>query len=77
MEDIFKTKISSYDLCSNILLTLPECKSKKYGVNCTVFKGSLLWNTLPNEIKNSDSTEIFKNKIKNWNGLTCTCPICK
>jgi len=77
MQDIFKTKITSYDLRSNILLTLPECKSKKYGVNCTVFKGSLLWNTLPNEIKNSDSTEIFKNKIKNWNGLTCTCPICK
>ena len=73
MQDIFKVKESSYNLRAISSLVLPKCKSIKYGVNSTVFKGSLLWNSLPNEYKQAENLDIFKTKIKRWNGETCTC----
>ena len=60
-----------------MLVNLPKAVSTTYGTNSLAFKGSLIWNTLPNFIKDSPSLTVFLNRIKEWNGENCTCNICK
>ena len=76
MWNIFSTKTTGYKLRSGIVLKLPPANTTKYGVNSLCFRGSILWNTLPNSLKLSRSLEEFRCSIKNWTGNTCTCHIC-
>ncbi len=76
MWTFFERKHIKYELRTKNLLQLPKRNANTFGVNSLAFKGALLWNTLPDTIKNSNSTAIFKRMIKEWNGQNCTCKIC-
>ena len=39
----------------------------------TNFRGSLIWNNLPNYIKSSRSVCEFKNNMKNFRDIDCSC----
>ena len=54
------------------LLELSKCKTKTYGLNTALRKGTLLWNILPNHFKGAKSLTHFKNKIRQWTGGLCT-----
>ena len=54
---------------------LPKIK-QRYGTESLSFRGSLLWNTLSDKIKQSPSLAAFKNQIKSWTGDKCTCRLC-
>ena len=56
---------------------LPQANNIKYGNDSVVFRGSILWNYLPNEIKIQTSVCSFKSCIKNWSGEDCNCKIGK
>ena len=71
--DYFKQKYTPYHLRNTQLLELSKCRTKTYGLNTTLFKGSLLWNKLPNHFKEAKSLIHFKNKIQEWAGRSCTC----
>ena len=58
--DYFKQKNTPYHLRNTQLLELSKCRTKTYGLNKTLFKGALLWNKLPNNLKET--------KIKFGNG---------
>ena len=77
MWDIFLLKNVPYNLRNKSLVNLPQANSSTYGTNSLIFKGSIIWNTLPNFIKSSPSLNIFLSRIKNWNGDNCTCNLCK
>ena len=64
MKDFFDFKNTRYDLQSKQLLKLLETSTSRYGRQVICFKGSLIWNTVPNEIKNVDNIENFKKRIK-------------
>ena len=51
-----------------MLINLPKAESTTFGTNSLAFKGSLIWNTLPNFIKSSPTQSIFLKGIKTWNG---------
>ena len=36
-----------------------------------------MWNSLPIDIRNSESLVVFKDKIKTWKPGSCTCRLCK
>lgn len=76
--DMFTITKSPYILRSgNRRVILPNVgKTQTYGLNSLVFRGSLLWNCLPSEIKTADSSKLFKIKLKSWSGKICTCKIC-
>ena len=76
MWDLFNIKVTKYNLRTGQRLQLPTTKSKSYGTNSIVFRGSLLWNSLPNTIKSSESLSEFKRKIRNWSGKVCSCHLC-
>ena len=56
-------------------LLLPPAKSTRDGVDSLPFRGSLLWNNLPCQVKESQTLEEFTNIIKNLISISCTCTI--
>ena len=59
------------------LLQIPAAKSIMFGIDSITFRGSLLWNSMPDLIKSASSAAIFKRNIKNWSGDKCKCKICR
>ena len=76
MKKFFDLKNTRYDLRSKQLLKLPETSTSRYGTKALCFKGSLIWNTVPNKIKNIGNIEEFKKHIKEWKPTTCSCKLC-
>ena len=55
----------------------PPVPSTWHAINYLLFAGSLLGNTLPREIKESNSTEVFKAKLKEKGKDFFTCTACR
>ena len=78
MLDIFEVKYSDYNLrgrnnnfiCENI-------KTVNYGSETISFLGPEIWELIPNNIKNSESLNIFKKNINQWIPTSCPCRLCK
>ena len=54
----------------------------KYKLNLDIHKwnqklGSSIWNNLPYHVKSSETLDTFKNLLKNWDGNSCKCNLCK
>ena len=77
MRDLFTKKVVEYDFRIKILCELPPARSQRFGTNSLIFKGSLLWNSLSDDTKTSQSLAIFKQKFRSWDGAHCTCNICR
>ena len=58
-------------------LLIPSVDSVLKGKHSLRYLGSLMWNSLPINIRNSESLSIFKAKIKVWKLDNCTCKLCK
>ena len=77
MQECFIRKETKYDLRTKDLLQIPATKSIMFGIDSIKFRGSLLWNSIPDLIKSASSAAIFKTNIKNWSGDKCNCKICR
>ena len=77
MWNFFNLMRNRYNLCGNYLLKLPDTSTCQYGTQALRFKGSLLWNKIPNKYKNLNSLEELKSQIKQWDPTTCGCKVCK
>ena len=53
----------AYDLRKTNLCKLPKAKTISYGVESLSFRGSFLWNTLDDNVKQEPTLAHFKNKI--------------
>ena len=73
----FKNKEIPYNLRRGPVLSIPPASSTTYGTNSIHFRGSLIWNRLPNFIKSSNSIIQFKNNIKLIGNIDCGCLICR
>ena len=54
----------TYNLRKGPILYLPSTHSTYYGTNSVHFRGSLIWNNLPSDIKSSKSVSEFKPKLR-------------
>ena len=77
MWGLFTKKVVEYNFRIHILYKLPPARSQRFGTNLLKFEGSLLWNSLSDEIKTAKSLALFNQEIKSWNGSQCTCNICR
>ena len=73
---VLQQKVLPYILRINNLFQLPKTRTKKYGNESLSFRGSIIWNQLPDHYKASKTDHEFKIKIKSWKGFECTCRIC-
>ena len=77
MQECFVRKDTKYDLRTKDLLQIPAAKSIMFGIDSITFRGSLLWNSMPDLIKSASSAAIFKRNIENWSGDKCKIKICR
>ena len=77
MWSFFEKKPYLYNLQRGDLLHLPPAKSTGYSVNSFGFGGSLLWNNLPSQLKESRTLEEFKYRIKNFRYIQCSFTVCE
>ena len=66
IQELFQTRINSYDMRDNDQYSLPFYNSVTYGKKSFRYYGSKLWNKLPVEVKNNDSLSSFKSSLSNW-----------
>ena len=76
MQKIFIRAPVTYNLRVKNRLLIPKISSVAYGLQTAYFRGSILWNKLPNIYKEQRSLQYFKQKIKEWKGLECNCRLC-
>ena len=66
-----------YDLRKGIKVFLPPVKSFRFGLHSIHFRGSIPWNNLPLSLKNSQTINKFKVKLKNLGNIPCICGMCR
>ena len=81
MKDIFTKNESPYNLRNNSRhendLEIYKFKAFTYGECSLRNLGPFIWNALPTELKNAKSLFSFKKLINTWDGLNCSCKLCK
>ena len=64
LNEVFVARQCSYELRGNNFLERRRVKSVRYGTESISSLAPKIWEILPNEIKDSDTLQIFKAKIK-------------
>ena len=77
MNEIFVERNNNYSLRGNNLLTRRRVNSVRYGTETVSFLAPKIWDILPKDIKDSESLDIFKRKIKKWIPWECPCRLFK
>ena len=77
MWSYFVFKNITYNIRKGPLLRLPAAKSTSYGINSVLFRACLLWNSLPQSIKYSESIVELKTKMKDLGNIDCSCILCR
>ena len=71
MWEFFVKKDFPYNLRTKELCKLPSVSSQRYGINFLSFRGSLLWNSLSDDLKLTTCLVKFKKGIRCWDGNNC------
>ena len=77
LNEAFVERNNNYSLRGNNVLTRGSVNSVRYGTETVSFLAPKIWDILPKEIKDSESLDIFKRKIKKWIPLECPSRLCK
>ena len=77
MRNIFSEIDKLYDLRKKNNLKTSNVKTVYYGTETVSFRGPEIWSMLPEDIKNSETLQEFKIKVKKWKPEGCTCRLCK
>ena len=56
---------------------IPKVKTVNNGIETIRYRGPMTWMLVPEEIKESKSISMFKEKIRKWKPVGCTCRLCK
>ena len=64
MWKFFEKRDVKYELRPENLLQTSNLKTNTIGANSLISRGAHLWNILPDDIKNVNSSAIFRRKIK-------------
>ena len=76
MAKVFATNVVPYNLRGSTNLILSKARTNLYGIDTVRLVGQKLWQSVPKEIKESQTFEIFKRNIKAI-PLDCSCILCK
>ena len=77
LNDMFINKDIKYVLRNSQKLCIPKVRTTGFGLMSFKYYGAKIWNTLPDNIKKSESLQVFTNHILSWNGPNCQCTVCR
>ena len=60
MNEIFRERLNMYNLRNNNELVLPRIKTVNFGSESIRYRGTQLWFSLPQDIRNTESFSLFK-----------------
>ena len=72
LQEVFVEHMNKYELRKK-RWGLPNTRNVNYGNETIRYRGPKTWDFLPIDIKQSESLDIFKSKIKNWKPQGCEC----
>ena len=55
---------------------LPKIRTVNMGEETVRYRGPKTWDMVPDEIKEAETLDIFKHRIKKWKPTGCTCRLC-
>ena len=73
MWEFFNKNPLQHNLQKGDIVYLPPARFSCYGINFLAFRGSLLWNSLPSNVKQSHNLEELKLKLRNLGNIHCRC----
>ena len=76
MNDIFQPRAVSYNLRSQIDFTRPNVNSKHFRISSLKYMTAKVWDMVPNDMKNVNYIEVFKNNVKKWKPVNFHCKLC-
>ena len=76
MSQVFPLKSSMKYYSKNPFRTR-NVRTVRYGTETLAHLGPKIWAIIPNEIKDADSLNSFKSRIKWWNPINCPCKLCR
>ena len=76
MKDVFNFKNCRYETRRKNTLERNPIHTTNHGLQSVSNIASQLWDSLPNDIKNSSSLSKFSSQIKSQKSLQCKCRIC-
>ena len=77
LREIFMHKISLHNLCRNNTFERYQVHSVYHSTERLSFLGLKIWDLVPLELKQLESLEVFKLKIKKWIPFECPCRLCE
>ena len=77
MKEIFPQRSAAYNLRNENTFSIPIVHTGRYGTGTVRYRGQRIWHSLPQEVKDANSVQQFKNKIKFWKNVDCDCRLCK
>ena len=77
MSELFQLKDIRYNLRQGKTLIANNIKTVKFGTESISNLAPKIWQLIPDEIKNTDSLNGFKRKIKLWIPTECLWKLCK
>ena len=77
MQSIFPSTNKIYNLRNNPEFKTENIRTTHYGSETLKFRGPKTWELVPTCIKDSNSLNEFKRKIRVWKPIGCMCRMCK
>ena len=77
MQSIFPSTNKIYYLRNNPEFKTENIRTTHYGSETLKFRGPKTWELVPTCIKDSNSLDEFKRKIRVWKQIGCMCRMCK
>ena len=74
--DLFIT-YHSYNFRSKSKFVVPSVRTVHNSQNSIQYYDPLIWNMIPGFIKDSETLDILKGKIRRWKPINCPCRLCK
>ena len=77
LSEFFVGNNHNYNLCSRSELTIPSINTVFKGQDSINYFGSVIWNSIPAELREISSFQVFKSEIKAWRPTKYPCRLCK
>ena len=76
LQDLVHKKDTKYSFRYSNILQVHAVRTTSYGKQSFRYAAAVLWNTLPEHFRTTNSFSHFKSLIQSWNGNECKCNAC-
>ena len=77
LKDLCSIVNGNYNIRSQSDFVVPSINTVFYSANSINYFGSVIWNSLPNDLRNIYDFDLFKTLIRRWKPVDCPCRLCK